>query len=67
MYLPHGCPSANAYARVLADYFDRSGTSKVALQDKQLNKLLHWSSRNIILLPGPARESFLSRVKWIYG
>lgn len=48
-------------------YFDRSGTSKVALQDKQLNKLLHWSARNIILLPGRARESFLFRVKCIYG
>lgn len=52
---------------VLADYFDRSGTSKVAIKDKQLNKLLHWSSRNIILLPGPARDNFLSRVKFIYG
>lgn len=54
-------------ARVRAVYFDRSGTSKVAIKDKQLNKLLHWSSRNIILLPGPARDSFLGRVKCIYG
>ena len=47
-------------------YFDRTGTSKIAIQDKQLNKLLHWSSRNLILLPGRARTNFLKRVKVLY-
>ena len=35
--------------------------------NRQLNRLLHWTSRNIVLLPGPRRDSFLFRVKTFYS
>ena len=52
-------------AGIWVAFFQTSQQSRRA--NRQLNRLLHWTSRNIVLLPGHRRDSFLFRVKTFYS
>lgn len=48
-------------------FFDRTSKNQIGIQDRELDQMIHFSARNIILLPGPRRDAFLRRAKIIYS